>query len=172
MEVKPGYKQTEVGVIPEDWIIETLGNLGHWFSGGTPSMADESNWRGDIPWISAKDMKVSRIRDSLLHVSEKAIGGGTRLAPTGTILMVVRGMILAHTLPVAVTMLPVAFNQDMKALTTGNGIHNEFALLWLQANARAILGITSESTHGTKRIPTEDLFAVKLGTPPLPERCG
>jgi len=27
MEVKPGYKKTEVGVIPKDWRIDTLGNL-------------------------------------------------------------------------------------------------------------------------------------------------
>ena len=25
MEVKPGYKQTEVGVIPEDWEVDALG---------------------------------------------------------------------------------------------------------------------------------------------------
>ncbi len=28
MELMPGYKQTEVGVIPEDWTVETLGKLG------------------------------------------------------------------------------------------------------------------------------------------------
>jgi type I restriction enzyme S subunit len=28
MELKPGYKQTDVGVIPEDWTVETLGELG------------------------------------------------------------------------------------------------------------------------------------------------
>jgi type I restriction enzyme S subunit len=27
MELKPGYKQTEVGVIPEDWIIQPIANL-------------------------------------------------------------------------------------------------------------------------------------------------
>ena len=26
MEVKPGYKQTEVGVIPEDWEVSCVGN--------------------------------------------------------------------------------------------------------------------------------------------------
>jgi type I restriction enzyme S subunit len=25
MEVKPGYKQTEVGVIPEEWNVSTVG---------------------------------------------------------------------------------------------------------------------------------------------------
>jgi type I restriction enzyme S subunit len=28
MELKPGYKQTEVGVIPEDWSVQALGDLG------------------------------------------------------------------------------------------------------------------------------------------------
>ena len=27
MELKPGYKQTEVGVIPEDWEVEPLGQI-------------------------------------------------------------------------------------------------------------------------------------------------
>ena len=27
MEVRPGYKQTEVGVIPEDWEVKRLGAL-------------------------------------------------------------------------------------------------------------------------------------------------
>ena len=27
MELKPGYKQTEVGIIPEDWNVETISNL-------------------------------------------------------------------------------------------------------------------------------------------------
>jgi type I restriction enzyme S subunit len=168
--VRPGYKQTEVGVTPEDWGIGTLGNVGRWFSGGTPSMANKVYWGGEIPWVSAKDMKTSRIYDSQLHVTEQAIGNGTRLAPSGAVLIVVRGMILAHTLPVAVAKRPVAFNQDMKAVTICAEVHGEFILLWLQANARTILGMASESTHGTKRIPSEDLFAVKLALPPKLEQ--
>ncbi len=27
MEVKAGYKQTEVGIIPEDWDVTTIGNV-------------------------------------------------------------------------------------------------------------------------------------------------
>ena len=168
MEIKRGYKQTEIGVIPEDWEVERLGNIGHWFSGGTPSMANDQYWNGQIPWVSAKDMKVARIRDSILHVTAKAIGNGTRLAPPETLLMVVRGMILAHTFPVAVATRPIAFNQDIKALTVRVGIDSEFILRWLQANAQRVLEIASESTHGTKRIPSSDLFSMKIALPPLP----
>lgn len=34
MEVKPGYKQTEVGVIPEDWEVDVIENLAHITTGG------------------------------------------------------------------------------------------------------------------------------------------
>ncbi|MEB3334813.1 MAG: restriction endonuclease subunit S, partial [Cyanobacteriota bacterium] len=33
MELKPGYKQTEVGVIPEDWEIKKLGELARFRTG-------------------------------------------------------------------------------------------------------------------------------------------
>ena len=37
MEVRPGYKQTEVGVIPEDWEVRSCADTGHiqdWSFGG------------------------------------------------------------------------------------------------------------------------------------------
>lgn len=166
MEVKPGCKQSDLGVIPEDWKMESLGRAGRWLSGGTPSMAHDAYWGGDIPWVTAKDMKFARVHDSLIRVAEHAIGNGTRLVPCGSLLMVVRGMILAHTLPVARAECSLAFNQDMKALVPRQGIDSEFLLYWLQANASGILALASEATHGTKRLPSNDLFSVRF---PLPD---
>lgn len=133
-------------------------------------MAAPTYWNGNIPWISAKDMKVSRIQDSVLRVTERAIGNGTRLAPAGAVLIVVRGMILAHTVPVAITMRPVAFNQDIKALNAGSSTLSDFVFYWLRANQEQILAIASESTHGTKRIPSSDLFSLRVAVPPLHEQ--
>ncbi len=161
----PRFHQTDIGEIPEDWQLERLGKVGHWFSGGTPSMADDRYWNGDIPWVSAKDMKVTRLRDSQDHITEMAIGNGTRLAPRGAVLMVIRGMILAHTLPVAFVERPLAFNQDLKALVVRHDIEAEFILRWLQANESRLLGIASASTHGTKRIPSGDLFVTQIALP-------
>ena len=44
MEVKPGYKQTEVGVIPRDWDTQTLGKIGECLIGLT---YDPSNVKSD-----------------------------------------------------------------------------------------------------------------------------
>ena len=33
MELRPGYKQTEIGVIPEDWEVQTLGDVASLING-------------------------------------------------------------------------------------------------------------------------------------------
>ena len=119
---------------PSDWIQDRLGNLGKWLSGGTPSMANPDYWDGDIPWVSPKDMKRTRLRDAIDHVTGKALGNGTRLAPAHALLIVVRGMILAHTAPIARAELSLAFNQDIKALVPRNDVDSEYLLWWLTAH--------------------------------------
>lgn len=155
---------------PDTWGTRPLGDVGEWLSGGTPSKGDASFWTGDIPWVSPKDMKRPRIGEAEDHVSESAIGNGTRLVPPETLLMVVRGMILAHSFPVAITTRPVAFNQDMKALRPTLDFEPEFLLQWLQTAEQDVLRLVDVANHGTKRLPTERLFAVPVPLPPLSEQ--
>ena len=79
--------------------------------------------------------------------------------------MVVRGMSLAHSFPVAIVEKPVAFNQDLKAFLPNAGVDSEFVLRWLEYNQSTLLFLATEATHGTKRIPTPDLLASYV---PLP----
>ena len=168
--VPPGYKRTDVGVIPADWITASLAELGHTLSGGTPRKSDARFWGGDIPWVSSKDMKVARLRDAVDHVTPLALGNGTRLVQPGTILMVVRGMSLAHSFPVAIVESPVSFNQDLKAFVPHARISAEYVLRWLEANEAKVLLLATEATHGTKRIPTKDLLGSRIPLPPTTEQ--
>lgn len=133
-------------------------------------MANSDYWGGDIPWVSPKDMKHSRLWDAIDHVTAKALGNGTRLAPAHALLLVVRGMILAHTFPVARAERALAFNQDIKALVPRDGVDSEYLLWWITAHEALFLGITTESTHGTKRMPTDALHGVRIDLPPFPEQ--
>jgi len=164
------FKQTEIGEVPEGWPLVPLGDAGRWLSGGTPSKARAEFWKGNIPWVSPKDMKVNRIGDAIDHVNETAIGSGTTLAPARSILIVIRGMILAHSVPVALTTRPVAFNQDMKAIVVSDAFVPEFLLYWLQGKAPAILHLVDVANHGTKRLPSQLLFALPLPQPTRKEQ--
>ncbi len=62
--MKPGYKQTEVGVIPEDWEVATIIAATHQimdFRGRTPKKLGMDWGGGDIPALSAKNVKMGFI---------------------------------------------------------------------------------------------------------------
>jgi len=70
--MKPGYKQTEVGVIPEEWEVKPLGELGSVVRGGSPRPAGDSRYfNGNfIPWLTVAAL--TNISDHQIHVSETA----------------------------------------------------------------------------------------------------
>jgi type I restriction enzyme S subunit len=136
-------------------------------SGGTPNKANVGYWDGDFPWVSPKDMKVDTICDSLDHVSEKVFREtNLHKIPAGTPLIVVRGMILAHTVPLAITGRDVSINQDMKAIRFDSEIDPLFGLWCLKAQHTALLNSVSTAAHGTKRLDSRVLGEFQLMIPP------
>ena len=144
-----------------------LGDCVTFLSGGTPSKSTAAYWSGDIPWVSCKDMKTNRIFDAEDHVSEEGLANGTRLVAEGTVLIVVRGMILAREFPVAVAMRKVTFNQDLKALNCSPILDDRFLFYWLKAKTYDILGLVDEAAHGTKRLQTDRLQNLEIEIPPV-----
>ena len=116
--IPPGYKQTEVGVIPKDWEVTPLGQLGSWKGGATPSMQNSAFWaNGTIPWVSPGDVKRSLLFDTPMKITSHAVkNSSTTLLPVDSIIVVIRSGILRKYLPVAKNTLPLAINQDIKAL--------------------------------------------------------
>lgn len=154
----------------EGWAIVALGDMGAVLGGATPSKARPDFWIGDIPWVSPKDMKRPEIADAEDHVSEAALGASPlKLVPADSILMVVRGMILAHSFPVARTLKPVTINQDMKALVPPAHFV-PYLLLSLQALKPKIVAMVDRSSHGTCKLVSEKLWALEIALPPLAEQ--
>ena len=137
--------------------------------GGTPPKANPAYWIGLIPWVSPKDMKSWSIDEAEDHISEKATHEtSAKLIKQGVVLAVVRGMILAHTWPVAVTTVDVAINQDMKALCPDESLKPEYLGYVLRARAREVLPLVETAAHGTRRLKSETLEAVAIPDAPLP----
>ena len=95
-----------------EWVQYRLGDIAKWSSGGTPSKSNEAFWGGSIPWISASSMDGNRYRDSKLKVTELGAKSGTKIAPAGSILLLVRGSILHQKIQVGIAEMDVTFNQD------------------------------------------------------------
>lgn len=154
---------------PKSWPIKTLTEACYCYSGGTPSKADEHNWHGTLPWFSPKDMKKEDLFDSQDHINEDLVRTSSlKLIPPNTVSIVVRGMILAHTFPVAVIRVPSTINQDMKALLPRERMDPQFLANCIRCQAPNVLHYVSEAGHGTKRIDADGL--AKICIPSVPQK--
>jgi type I restriction enzyme S subunit len=157
--------------LPLGWAWSSYELIGETIGGGTPSKGNSEFWSGSIPWVSPKDMKVDFIRDAQDHISQLALeNSAARLIPPGSLLMVVRGMILAHSFPTAISVVPVAINQDMKAVVPFRPNLTKILLLISKGMQSEVMRLVSHSTHGTCKLLTNDLFSLPLPIPPLREQ--
>ncbi|AWH27293.1 restriction endonuclease subunit S [Stenotrophomonas sp. YAU14D1_LEIMI4_1] len=139
-----------------------VSEIGKWHSGGTPSRGNSAFWGGPIPWVSPKDMKLVELDSAEENLTAEGVEAGSKLMPKDTIMIVVRGMILAHTFPVARTLVPAAFNQDMKALVVSDEYRPKYIQYWFEYAAPRYLRLVSESSHGTKRLESDKLFSLAV----------
>jgi type I restriction enzyme S subunit len=79
--VAEGYKQTEIGVIPDDWEIKRIKDFTDGRAGGTPNTKIKNFWGGNIRWINSGelnnkiiyDVKGRITEDGLITVNQKLI---------------------------------------------------------------------------------------------------
>ncbi len=91
--IQGGFKMTELGMIPSDWEVKTIKDLGVFLGGGTPSTKNESFWKGSIPWISSADLNDDDIEhiSTTRFITQEAVNcSATQICPQGTILIIAR----------------------------------------------------------------------------------
>ena len=170
----PSYRASGaewLGDVPAHWAVRPLKHVATLASGGTPDKARSDYWNGNVPWASSKDLKVSRLADTEDHITQLAIDeGAANLIPAGRILVVVRGMILAHSFPVATTLTPMAINQDFKAVRPGDGIDVSYLAWLLRGAAGETATRVEEAAHGTKVLRLDRWTSMALPVPPVEEQ--
>lgn len=134
--------------------------------GGTPSKSCPEYFRGNIPWVTPKDMKTNIIEDSIDHISEEAINKSTtNLVPVNSVLMVIRSGILKHSLPIAINRKAVTINQDMKAFIPNNIISATYLMFYFKSIESTILdGVRAVTADN---IDFKDFVKRKILLPPI-----
>lgn len=151
---------------PKGWVISKLGSIVTTVSGGTPLKSNKEFWSGEFPWVSPKDMKVNIIADSKDHISESVfLKTNQKRIPKDALLIVVRGMILVHTVPIGITAREVSINQDIKALLPNKSIEPVYLLYCLKTMHSYLLSKVSTAAHGTKRIEMDEIFNIDVILP-------
>lgn len=161
------------GTIPKHWRMIPLKRFVKVTGGHTPSTENPDYWEGAIPWVSPKDMKRDELADSIDHVTDAAVEScNLAVVAPGATLVVVRGMILAHSFPVARNLVPVTINQDMKAIRPEGDVLPEYLPWLLRGLKPVVLSLTEQSAHGTLALRTDKFFGEAFPIPPLAEQTG
>ncbi len=156
---------------PVSWI--PLRELGVWSGGGTPSKSRADYWdEGNIPWITPKDMRSSKIQNSMMNITDRAVcESNVKLIEAPLIALVVRSSILQHTFPVAQIDVDATFNQDMKALVVDSDrFEHRYIYYALSANGQEILRQTSKQGGSVNSLVVPRLMDFEIPVPALDEQ--
>jgi type I restriction enzyme, S subunit len=151
------------------WQKMQIGSLGKWRGGGTPSKSNPTFWLdGQIPWLTAKDMKTFRIRDTQDHITEAGVAGSSaNLFPSKAVVVVTRSGILEWKLPVALTEVPVTVNQDLKALVCNADVLPEWAAYSILGFEHRILDECRKAGTTVANLNFEDFLKFEIFVPPI-----
>jgi type I restriction enzyme, S subunit len=128
---KAAFKRTEVGLIPEDWDVSSIGELAITSSGTTPPrvQADRYFANGHVPWVKTLDLNNGAIRETDECVTSAALKETClQEFPIGTVLVAMYGG-YAQIGRTGILTIPAAVNQALTAVRPYAGKLNSDYLL-------------------------------------------
>lgn len=145
-----------------------LGEICTVVGGGTPTRSNPEYYGGSIPWVTPKDMKTWEIWNTQVRITEAGLeNSSTRLVSPNSVLIVVRSGVLKHTVPVAINRVPVAINQDMKALLCAESANPNYVARFIKAREPVIRQWVRATT--ADNFPVDKLKQLWIPLPALPE---
>lgn len=161
-----------LGEVPAHWELIPLKYLCNFSGGGTPTKDNLSYWKGGtVPWVSPKDMKSFWISETQDYVTPKAVSeSSTNYVEEGSLLMVVRSGILQRNIPVAINIIKVTMNQDMKALKFNERMKVHYAAYFINGNVNSLLLEWTKEGATVESIEHEYLANSLIPVPPIEEQ--
>jgi len=135
--------------------------------GGTPPRNDPAFWNGDIPWASVKDFKDDQLELQATEETITSLGlrsSTSSLIPPGTPMVCTR-MAVGRC---AVSELPTAINQDVRALYPKKGVNPRYLLRLVASLQGKAESLSVGST--VKGIRSSDFLAIKAHIAPENEQ--
>ena len=123
------YKQTELGLVPADWIEGKFEDFLSTFStGATPYRGNSDFFKGDILWISSGELNYNWITSTKEHISVEALNKtNLKLYEPGTFLMAITGLEAEGTRGrCAFVGSPAATNQSCLAINSSEKMGTDY----------------------------------------------
>ena len=117
--------------IPETWVSTTLGNIGVWGAGATPSRSNPKYYGGSIPWLKTGDLTDSYVTEIPESITELALEKtSVKLNPTNSVLIAMYGATIGK---LGILTFPATTNQACCACQPISAVNNWFLFYYLMS---------------------------------------
>jgi len=155
------YKNTELGLIPKEWEVRELREVGVFYSGGTPSTTNPNYYGGQIPFIKSGEINSKKTEQYLTN--EGLNNSSAKMVDIGDILYALYG---ATSGEVAICKIKGAINQAILCIKFKQ--NSIFLLNFLIHNKQNILSTFLQGGQGN--LSAEIVKSFKIPLPPLAEQ--
>ena len=161
------FKETEIGKIPVDWEVKTLGEFCSTFSGGTPDSKNLSYYNGDINWISSGELNQRIITKTNGFVSQMGIdNSASKIVTKNTFLLAMYGATAGIS---AITKITGAINQAVLAIVNDRKVSNNYFLLnFFELKKDWIIDTYTQG--GQPNLNADIVKKISIPLPPLSEQ--
>ncbi len=163
-EIKQGYKQTKVGIIPEDWEVVKVGEVCDCI---VPGRNKPENFDGDIPWVTTPDIMGKYISDtkSQLYISaEEAKKVGSKIIPKNSVIMSCVGELGL----LSIVKNEIVINQQLHAFLPSSKIQTEFLHYALNTQKKYMDSVATKTA--VPYMNKDNCNSIPVPLPPLKEQ--
>jgi len=169
IQVKPGYKRTQVGVIPEDWDLKRVADFTDCTAGGTPSTRIKAYWGGEIPWMSSGELHKKVVSHVEGKITEEGLrNSNAKLLPPNCVLIGLAGQGKTRG-TVAINTIPLCTNQSIAAILPSPKFEPKYLFYNLE-NRYLELRDLSSGEGGRGGLNLTIIRNIHVPLPPLPEQ--
>jgi type I restriction enzyme S subunit len=153
--------------LPQGWVKCTLGDVGTWSSGATPSRSNKAYYiNGTINWLKTGDLNdgyIDYIPEKITDLALKECS--VRLNPIGSVLIAMYGATIGK---IGILNIPAATNQACCTCIPYSSIYNKF-LFYLLMSKKRILQMKVEG-GAQPNISKEKIINFPIHLPPSKEQ--
>ena len=169
MNIPQGYKQTELGLIPEDWEVKQISDFTSVVTGGTPSTQHAEYWGGDIRWMNSGELNLKFVYDVEGRITEEGLNNSsTHIIPAKCVLVGLAGQGKTRG-TAAYNLVSLCTNQSIAAFLPTK-THSSLYLYYVIDSLYDYLRLLSSGDGGRGGLNKQILSSLNIVFPPIAEQ--
>ncbi len=162
------FKNSEMGRIPEDWIVKRIGDVCKVVTGGTPRTSHSEYFGGTINWLKSGDIKKTYIYDTEEKITQLGIeNSNAKIHPAGGIAIALSGQGFTRG-KTAILKEPMACSQSVAIMIPNSELVSEFLHYNLSNRYMEIRNLTGHQNRSGLNLSIINNINITL--PPFPEQ--